>query len=69
MLQFQVEGMSCAHCVKAVTQAVQSAYPQASVDINLDTGVVRVEHADDAARVAQLIEDAGYTVSRTGASG
>jgi len=65
MLQFQVQGMSCAHCVKAVTQAVQSAYPDARVEVDLDSGRVRVERADDAARVARLIEEAGYTVSES----
>ncbi|MPS25826.1 heavy-metal-associated domain-containing protein [Pigmentiphaga sp.] len=63
MLQFQVQGMSCGHCVKAVTQAVQSAYPQARVEVDLGAGKVRVDQAGDAARIAQLIAEAGYTVS------
>ncbi|OVZ56325.1 hypothetical protein CDO44_21180 [Pigmentiphaga sp. NML080357] len=69
MLQFQVQGMSCSHCVKAVTQAVRSVYPEARVEVDLHAGRVRIEHADDAARVARLIEDAGYTVSRSEAAG
>ncbi|MBN9477753.1 MAG: hypothetical protein ABS43_27375 [Bordetella sp. SCN 67-23] len=63
MFEFQVQGMSCGHCVKSVTQAVQSAYPQAHVEVDLGAGKVRVDQADDAARIAKLIEEAGYTVS------
>jgi len=67
MLQFQVQGMSCGHCVKAVTQAVQSVYPEARVEVDLETGRVRVESAADADRVARAIEEAGYTVSGSAA--
>ena len=55
MFEFQVQGMSCGHCVKSVTQAVQSAYPQAHVEVDLGAGKVRVDQADDAARIAKLI--------------
>ena len=40
MLKFKVTGMTCGHCVKAVTQAVQSVAPQAQVEVNLETGEV-----------------------------
>ncbi|VCU71209.1 Copper chaperone CopZ [Pigmentiphaga humi] len=69
MLQFQVEGMSCGHCVKAVTNAIVAAYPEASVAVDLAAGNVKVEHAGDAAQVARLIEEAGYKVSGSSAAG
>ncbi|GAA4341635.1 heavy-metal-associated domain-containing protein [Pigmentiphaga soli] len=55
--------MSCGHCVKAVTQAVHEIYPQARVEVDLAAGTVQVDGADDAARVAHQIEDAGYDVN------
>ena len=51
MLEFQVQGMSCGHCVKAVTQAVQSVQPEARVEIDLEAGRVRIDGAGDAARI------------------
>ena len=35
MQVFNVEGMSCGHCVKAITQAVQAKDPAADVQIDL----------------------------------
>lgn len=67
MLSFQVEGMTCGHCVKAVTQAVQDVAPGAKVDIDLPSGRVQVEGAADAAAVSHAIDEAGYTVKTGGA--
>ncbi len=68
MLQLKVEGMSCGHCVKAVTQAVVSQYPQAEVDIDLASGRVTLKHVDDLEQVSSLIEEAGYKVSEAGSA-
>ncbi|HBS05356.1 MAG TPA: hypothetical protein DEA96_10345 [Leptospiraceae bacterium] len=63
-MDIQVEGMSCQHCVKSVTEAVQSVKSDASVDINLDSGLVRIENADDSQRTAiqAAIEEQGYDI-------
>jgi copper chaperone CopZ len=62
-LQISVSGMTCDHCVQAVTKAVRSTpgAADAQVDVDLDSGVVRVEgsSADRGALVA-AITDAGY---------
>ena len=58
---FQVEKMSCNHCARAVTKAVQSVQPNAEVKVDLASG--RVEVSPDLpqpAAVAKAIEDAGY---------
>lgn len=62
MSVFNVEGMSCQHCVQAVTQAVQRTDPAAQVTIDLDTGMVNVTGAGSDAAVRAAIDDAGYTV-------
>jgi copper chaperone len=59
---FQVEGMSCGHCVGAVTNAVKSVDPQAKVTVDLASGKVEVQSLQDAAAIAKAIQDEGYPV-------
>lgn len=61
--QFQVQGMTCKHCVRAVTDAVRRVDATAKVDIDLPSGAVRIEGAAPRERLAQAIRDEGYTVS------
>ncbi|KQW72988.1 hypothetical protein ASE17_08510 [Phenylobacterium sp. Root77] len=63
MLSFQVEGMSCGHCVKSVTEAVQALEPTAKVVVDLAAGRVTVDGSDRREAVAQAIKDAGYAVA------
>lgn len=63
MLSFQVEGMSCGHCVKSVTEAVQALEPTAKVVVDLAAGCVTVDGSDRREAVAQAIKDAGYAVA------
>lgn len=62
-MDFQVQGMTCGHCVKAVTQAVQSVDPQAKVQVDLAGGRVQVDSQQDAAVIARAIEEEGYKVA------
>jgi len=57
-----VQKMTCNHCVRAVTNAVQSLDPQAKVEVNLADGMVRVAGGVDAEAAAKAIRDEGYTV-------
>jgi copper chaperone len=59
---FDVQGMSCSHCVQAVAGAVQALDPQATVRVDLPTGKVEVLSAHDRAALAQAIREEGYTV-------
>ena len=60
MIQINIPSMSCGHCVKAVTQAVQQVDPQAKVDVNLDTKRVRVESSAERQKIVDALVDAGY---------
>ncbi|MEI7443850.1 MAG: cation transporter [Burkholderiales bacterium] len=60
--RFDVQGMTCAHCVKAVTRAVQAVDPAARVEVDLPTGRVAVDSGADRERLAAAIRDEGYTV-------
>jgi len=60
---FQVQGMSCGHCVGAVTNAVKSVDPQAEVKVDLASGRVEVQTGQDRAAIAKAIEEEGYKVA------
>ncbi|MBI6615076.1 heavy-metal-associated domain-containing protein [Pseudomonas simiae] len=62
MQVFSVEGMTCGHCVRAVTQAVQSQDPAASVKVDLAAKEVGVESRLSAEQVMQAITEEGYSV-------
>ncbi len=62
MQVFNVEGMSCGHCVKAITQAVQAKDPAASVRVDLAAREVGVESALTAEQVIEVISEEGYGV-------
>ena len=61
MQVFSVEGMTCGHCVRAVTQAVQNQDPAASVKVDLAAKEVGVESRLSAEQVIQAITEEGYS--------
>ena len=62
MIEFQVNDMTCGHCVGAITKAVHAADSGATVRIDLATHRVEIEPgAADAAELADAIKEAGYT--------
>lgn len=60
--QFQVQGMTCGHCERAVTQAVQRLDPQAVVHIDRPAGTVEVQSQQPREALARAIADEGYSV-------
>jgi copper ion binding protein len=59
----KVQGMTCQHCVRAVTQALESKDGVTQAKVELEAGRARVEH--DESRVtprelAAAIADEGY---------
>ena len=63
MIKFNVNGMTCGGCARAVTNAVQQVDPAAAVDVDLAAKTVSVESSADAGEVKAAIEEAGYTVA------
>ena len=62
---YTVTGMTCGHCVNAVTNEVGKLEGVSAVDVDLSSGRVTVESdapLDDAA-VAAAVDEAGYAVS------
>ncbi|MCU1751418.1 heavy-metal-associated domain-containing protein [Pseudomonas sp. 6D_7.1_Bac1] len=63
MQVFNVQGMSCGHCVRAITQALQARDPAASVRVDLAAKEVGVESGElSADQVIHLISEEGYEV-------
>lgn len=61
MYQFNVEDMTCGHCVSSVTKAVKAVDSQAQVDISLRDKRVNVRSSAAQDEIAEAIKDAGYT--------
>ena len=59
---FDVQGMSCNHCAKAVTQAIKQLDPQAQVQVDLPGKKVDVESSQSREALAKAIADEGYQV-------
>lgn len=60
---FNVKGMSCGHCEKAVTQAIRTVDPQAQVQIDRQQERVQVESTHSREALAHAIADEGYAVA------
>lgn len=58
---FQVDDMTCGHCVRAITEAVQQADPSAKVLAEVSTHRVTIDSQSQAAALEAVIREAGYT--------
>ncbi len=60
-----VEGMSCEHCVNAITKAVNALDGVQSVDVNLKEKTVTVEYNSmkvSIDKIKEEIEEQGYDI-------
>ena len=63
MLTLHVTGMSCEHCVKAITRAVGAVQGAGKVDVDLARGTVAVQGSADPAAVRAAIVEEGYDIA------
>ncbi|HEU0258657.1 MAG TPA: heavy-metal-associated domain-containing protein [Burkholderiales bacterium] len=66
MLELDVTGMTCSHCVRAVTQAVRTVDPEAEVQIDLAAKRVRIQGRSKADELIRVLRAAGYTARSAG---
>ncbi|MQA04900.1 MAG: cation-transporting ATPase [Streptosporangiales bacterium] len=61
---YTVNGMTCEHCVRSVTEEVSEIEGVSNVQVDLASGQLTVSSADsvDPAAVRAAVEEAGYTV-------
>lgn len=63
---FEISGMSCGHCVKAVDKALQQLAGVTVDHVAIGSATVSFDDTQtDAHRIAQVIDDAGYPVVAT----
>jgi copper chaperone len=62
---FTVSGMTCGHCVQAVTSELAKLPGVSNVSVDLSTGVATVEssRALDSAEVGAAVDEAGYELA------
>ena len=62
---YPVTGMTCGHCVSAVTEEVSQVSGVTAVDVDLESGGLTVtsEAPVDEAAVRAAVEEAGYEVA------
>ena len=60
---FTVTGMTCGHCEKVVTRAIQDADPQAQVKIDRSLNKVEVESGAAREALVKAIIEEGYAVA------
>ncbi|WP_323113440.1 cation transporter [Pseudomonas guariconensis] len=60
MQVFNVQGMTCGHCVKAVTLAVQAQDAAAQVQVDLPGKQVRVQSQLAVEQILAAIREQGY---------
>ncbi len=64
MKSVKIKGMSCQHCVMAVTKALEAIDGVQHVSVDLQTGTATYEEIKpvDASAIMQAIKKAGYDV-------
>ena len=60
---FQVSGMTCGHCERAVQQAIEQVDAQAQTTIDRTSGRVVVQSLSAREALAHAIQEEGYTVA------
>ncbi len=61
-ITLKVEGMSCDHCARAVTAAIQGHDPDAKVAVDLAGGTVKAATILPRHVVSMAVEEEGYAV-------
>ncbi len=62
---YVVTGMTCQHCVHAVTEEVSAVPGVSDVSVDLDSGRLTVDSSDEVpfAAIATAVDEAGYAVA------
>lgn len=59
----EIAGMSCGHCVKAVTRALQDVPGVDVKDVRVGSAVIDVDASVTPEALAQAIDEAGFTLT------
>lgn len=64
MFEFEVNDMTCGHCVGAITKALNADAPGVVPEFDVENHRLSVSGANNAEAIAAIIRDAGYTPVR-----
>lgn len=61
-ISLEIRGMTCGHCERAVTKALQDVEGVSRVEVSLEKGEARVEASPDAdpLKMVAAVEEEGY---------
>ncbi len=60
---YAIGGMTCANCVRHVTEAIDAVQGVTSVRVDLDSASAEVQGEVSDSAIAAAVEEAGYAVS------
>ena len=65
LITVTVSGMTCQHCVNAITEELSALNGVTSVDVTLSSGRVtlRSDHELSRAEIAAAVDEAGYAIA------
>jgi len=65
---YDIQGMTCAHCARAVTEELQAVTGVVSVSVDVEAGTATVASSSvlDETDVRAAVEEAGYVLARPG---
>jgi copper chaperone len=67
MIEIKIQGMSCQHCVRAVSEALAEVPGVTAVrEVSLERGVATVDGTPTAEALVAAIRDAGYQAEPLG---
>ena len=61
VIKFYIADMTCKHCVKALTTAIQNKEPNAKVEIDLTKHQLSIKSTIQPFNIEQIIKQAGFT--------
>jgi copper chaperone len=67
MIELKVSGMSCQHCSAAVTKALETVPGVSRVNVDLGSGLARIEGDAPLDALVRAVTEAGYEAAPAGA--
>ena len=62
-IELKVPSIACEVCVETITREIQSHEPEALVEVDLTTKIVKIETKASEASIRQMIAAAGHEVA------
>lgn len=59
-IELEIQGMTCEHCVKRATKALQAVPGVSAVQVTLEPGSAKVSGTSGSGELIKAVETAGY---------